>query len=650
MKKHICILLFLLHNIYIYAQQDSLSDRESLNIRMEELLESLETEELNITEDLLEQLDEWEMEENKRPNINSLSYEMAIQKLHFNDYQYYQLQKYIEEFGALASIYELEVIDGFTADDIRWLSKFVRVVYPSAEDHLFENFFKKSKSTLLIRFQQIIERQAGYDTSRSNHYAGSPAHACFKYTFNVQNRIVLKISGEKDPGEQFFRGDQRYGFDFYSGSLLFQRFGIVKSAVAGDYRLNFGQGLALGSSLLSGKGGGPDDLRRFSSGIRAIAPTNEGTFLRGGAVTLGETRYSATAFYGRQFGTLKQAMGINFDYQHALFKVGIRVIGISTADTTLQDTKTIFRSYILPTTFNAAVDHQFLFKRVILFGETAIDSKGHFGTIQSLLAPLSPTSKLALIIRHYSKAYQSPLGSPFRASSDGIAESGCYLTSSHILSRKFEMQLYGDYYQLRDPSYRTDAPIVGMDFGVSGLFTLSRNSKITLRYTFRDKPENDETLNPTRPLRDHLRHKYRLQFYYHPMSQITSKTEINGVINTYSSGRQRFSGFLIFQDLALQFSRPDIAIHLRAAYFNTDRYDERIYAYEDDIYYAFTIGTYYYTGIRGYIVLRWHYRWISIWLRVSQTHYLDRNTISSGLTQIDKPHKTEIKLQTKFSF
>lgn len=369
MKKHICILLFLLHNIYIYAQQDSLSDRESLNIRMEELLESLETEELNITEDLLEQLDEWEMEENKRPNINSLSYEMAIQKLHFNDYQYYQLQKYIEEFGALASIYELEVIDGFTADDIRWLSKFVRVVYPSAEDHLFENFFKKSKSTLLIRFQQIIERQAGYDTSRSNHYAGSPAHACFKYTFNVQNRIVLKISGEKDPGEQFFRGDQRYGFDFYSGSLLFQRFGIVKSAVAGDYRLNFGQGLALGSSLLSGKGGGPDDLRRFSSGIRAIAPTNEGTFLRGGAVTLGETRYSATAFYGRQFGTLKQAMGINFDYQHALFKLGARVVGYSATDTTLPDTRSRILSSIVPTAFNAAIDHQLLVKRIILLAK-----------------------------------------------------------------------------------------------------------------------------------------------------------------------------------------------------------------------------------------------------------------------------------------
>lgn len=649
MKTYLITLLFLIPILYMEAQQDSLQEHVQFSDRLENLLETL-NDETNISEDLLEQLDEWETQTNHRPNINKLSYEVAIEKLHLNDYQYYQLQKYIEEYGALASIYELKIIDGFSAEDVARLSKLVRVENPTGTDRLFDKFFKKSKSSLLIRYQQVVERQAGYDTSRSNHYAGSPAHACFKYTFNVQNRIIMKISGEKDPGEQFFRGEQSYGFDFYSGSMHFQRFGIMKSAVLGDYRLNFGQGMVLGSSLLSGKGSGPDDIRRFSSGIRAIAPTNEGTFLRGGAVTLGKTNYNTTVFYGRRFSSLNQAMGLNFDYQQALFKVGIRVIGISTADTTLQDTKTIFRSYILPTTFNAAVDHQFLFKRVILFGETAIDSKGHFGTIQSLLAPLSPTSKLALIIRHYSKAYQSPLGSPFRASSDGISESGCYLTSSHILSRRFEVRLYGDYYLLHEPSYRTDAPTTGIDLGCSGLITLSRSSRIMFGYSFRDKSENGETTTPTRPLREHQRHKYRLQLYYRPLPQVVSKTEIHGVTNTYKTEKKRFSGFLIFQDIALQFQKPGLSIHLRAAYFSTDRYDERLYAYEDDVYYAFTIGSYYYTGIRGYLVIRWHYRWFSVWLRAAQTHYLDRNTISSGLTQIDKPHKTEIKLQTIFSF
>ena len=95
--------------------------------------------------------------------------------------------------------------------------------------------------------------------------------------------------------------------------------------------------------------------------------------------------------------------------------------------------------------------------------------------------------------------------------------------------------------------------------------------------------------------------------------------------------------------------KPDLSIRARFAFFDTDRYDERLYAYEDDVYYAFTIGNYYYKGIRGYIVLRYKYKWLSAWLRVSRTEYLDRKVISSGLNQIDKPHKSEVKAQIMFS-
>ena len=114
--------------------------------------------------------------------------------------------------------------------------------------------------------------------------------------------------------------------------------------------------------------------------------------------------------------------------------------------------------------------------------------------------------------------------------------------------------------------------------------------------------------------------------------------------------KAHYQGLLLYQDAAIQISKPDIVLHLRIAYFDTDRYDERLYAYEDDLYYAFTIGSYYYKGIRGYIVFRYKHKWFSAWLRLAQTYYIDRTTISSGLTEIQRPHKTEIKLQTMFSF
>ena len=106
---------------------------------------------------------------------------------------------------------------------------------------------------------------------------------------------------------------------------------------------------------------------------------------------------------------------------------------------------------------------------------------------------------------------------------------------------------------------------------------------------------------------------------------------------------------LLFQDAAIDIAHIGLAVHARIAYFDTDRYDERLYAYENDLYYAFTVGSYYYKGIRGYLMLRYKYKWVSLWLRLARTHYIDREKIGSGLNQIDAPHKTEIKAQILLS-
>ena len=109
-------------------------------------------------------------------------------------------------------------------------------------------------------------------------------------------------------------------------------------------------------------------------------------------------------------------------------------------------------------------------------------------------------------------------------------------------------------------------------------------------------------------------------------------------------------GILMYQDLVFTMKRPQLSLYLRVAYFDTDSYDERLYAYENDVYYTFTVGSYYYQGMRAYLMLRYKIQRFSIWLRVSRTHYLNRETISSGLTEIDQPHKTEVKVQGMWRF
>ncbi len=610
------------------------------------LEDALDGEDIS-AEDLLEELEEMG---SGKPNLNKLSYETAVGALKLSDYQYYQLQLYLENYGEIASIYELDGIEGFGREERERLGQIVTVAHVPDNSDLWKNIFKRGKSKMLVRYGRILERQAGYDTSRVAHYAGTPGHAMFRYTFDTQGRFSFKISGEKDPGEQFFRGKQRYGFDFYSGSACIQDVGILKKAVVGDYRLNFGQGLALGTSLMSGKGGGAGNVRRFSTGIRAIAPTSESDFLRGCAATLGNSHVSGTLFAGRTFGSTNNALGADFSYRHKLFRAGIRAVAYSSTDTADTTFAEKLRSSFVPTGFNVAADYQAILFKQLLFGEIGVNQNGAVGVLQALLLNPIPTLKIAVIFRHYGNHYTNPLGHAFGTNSSNSGETGFYFTGDYVLSRHVTLNLYADYYRLTTLTYRTDSPVQGLDLGLSGEINITRNSMLNVKYSFRSKPENNPESVYYKQIQEHHKHKIRLIWSNSPLAALKLKTEFDWVLNRYPMNRVRRSGILLYQDIALNFPKPSISIHVRAAYFDTDSYDERLYAFENDVYYAFNIGSYYYKGIRGYIVLRYKYKWISIWLRVAQTYYIDRQVISSGMTRIDKPHKTEVKAQVMFSW
>lgn len=634
---------------FTYAQIDTtFENNETINV-LEEIIENQDAEEIVLSEDILESI----IEENRidnRPNINTLSYEKAVKQFQLSEYQYYQLQLYIEMYGALASIYELKAIEGFDDTDIERLKERVSVLPIPEKSAFFKDFWRRSKSNLLLRYGQVLEKQAGYDTARSTHYAGSPSHLCFRYNFNAQDKFFIKFSGEKDPGEQFFQGAQKQGFDFYSASISIKNMGIVQAAVLGDYRLNFGQGLALGSSLLSGKGGDPGSLRKFSTGIRAIAPTNEGDFLRGAAITLGNTKFQGTLFAGRSFGTSNNALGIDLLYRHAHFKIGGRIIGYSTTDTTLETASDRWRSSFTPNGFNASIDYQTTLKRILLFGEIAINEIGRIGTMHALIANPTATDKIALVFRHYGQDYAAPLGSEFGGTSSHSALTGIYVSASHIVSKHCQLSTYYDYYHINGPSYRADFPLTCMDFGANMQYQINKRHNFSIRYTFKTKPENlNENLH-FKTLNEHHRHKIQGQFSSNPLDILKLKTGINWILNSYPLKKEKHSGILLYQDFSFNIKHPDISIQLRAAFFDTYSFEERLYAYESDVYYAFTIGSYYYKGTREYLVVRYKHKWFSIWLRLSHTHYIDRQNISSGLTQINQSHKTEIKIQSMFSF
>lgn len=632
------------HILPLFGQQDSLWMLESAIDNYEMQMENLEEME-GVSEEFLEQL---ESSQSGKPNLNDLNYEVAINRLLLSDYQYYQLQLYIEEYGQLYSIYELDAIEGFTVKDRLRLTVMAVIAPPPKPKPTFKELWKSSKSVLWVRYGQVVEQQAGYDTTRSNHYDGSPAHVQFRYDYSIRQQFGFRIAGEKDAGEQFFRGEQKNGFDHYSGSVYVKNLKWLKYAVLGDYRLNFGQGLVLGSSMMSGKGGDVSTIRRFAEGVRPVATTNESELFQGGAATLGNSNWSGSLFVGTITESNRNAFGGTASYRRANFSVGVHTVCFGEfADTALAREK--WQALFHPNRVNAGLSYHAVWRKQLIFGEMAVNETGKVSMLHTAVFTVNPVFRFATLVRYYATGYEAPMGRAFRVISGDCGELGAYLAGHIVLSRKVEADFFFDYYRLLWLSYQTDAPIQGADGGVTLTCQLSRKSTLMMRYQWRSKPKNASGEDYLRRVMDQNRHRIRLQWTNEPFPLLKLKTEVSAVFNR-TEGTKWNKGILMYQDLVLALKRPQLSLYLRVAYFDTDSYDERLYAYENDVYYAFTVGSYYYQGLRAYLMLRYKIQNLSIWLRVSRTHYLNKETISSGLTEIDKPHKTEVKVQGMYRF
>jgi len=110
-------------------------------------------------------------------------------------------------------------------------------------------------------------------------------------------------------------------------------------------------------------------------------------------------------------------------------------------------------------------------------------------------------------------------------------------------------------------------------------------------------------------------------------------------------------GFLSFLDFLYRPLLKPYSGILRLQYFETGGYDTRIYAYENDGLYGYSIPAFYDKGYRYYLTVNYNMtKKFSAWLRWAQTIYRDKDRIGSGLDEIRGNRRSEIKLQLRYIF
>jgi len=149
---------------------------------------------------------------------------------------------------------------------------------------------------------------------------------------------------------------------------------------------------------------------------------------------------------------------------------------------------------------------------------------------------------------------------------------------------------------------------------------------------------------------EYAKHRIRLHFTYMVSPALSMKNRLEYIMNI-SSGEKSAGGLLIYQDIIFKPTERKYTITFRYAMFDTDSYFERIYAYENDVLYGFSIPAYYYRGYRIYILVRTTLvRNFDIWIKASHTAYANMDHVGTGLEEISGNKKTELKMQVRYRF
>ena len=116
-------------------------------------------------------------------------------------------------------------------------------------------------------------------------------------------------------------------------------------------------------------------------------------------------------------------------------------------------------------------------------------------------------------------------------------------------------------------------------------------------------------------------------------------------------GKAASEGFLAYTDLLFKPLFKPYSANIRLQYFETEGYSSRIYAYENDVLYSFSIPFFYDKGYRYYININVDInKKLTFWLRFAQTVNKNKNLIGSGLDEIAGQKKTEFRLQAIYRF
>ena len=669
---------------HIWAQQEEIPTK--LINQIETYLEGQESSEVNI-DDLFATYAGFQ---STPLSINDATYEDLLQLQLIDEFKILSLLDYRAEYGDLISLEELQIIEGWTVADAKFLAEFSTIKGSTNYQLSPLKMATSGKHELYLKWKKVLSEQRGYDPNSDTGYLGDNNAYQVRYRYNYENRMRYGIILEKDPGEEFFTGSNSHGFDYFSAHLYVKDYSdFLKDVAIGDYTISMGQGLISHNDFGAGKSAWVNDVKLGGRPIKPYNSVAENFYNRGVAARVSPIdNIDVTLFgsYTKKDGNIQTLDTIDIDNPEVRFssflasgnhrtenenekedsidelKFGGIVkysgrnwhiagnVQYQDYSATLDSSIQLYNVYRFAgsTLLNTSIDYGYRYKNFSFYGEVANSDPGGIAQMHGLLLGLDRNVSMSLVYRNYTPQYNAILPNAFGESASVRNEEGIYLGLEVRPSYAWTFRMYADLWQHPWLKFGTDSPSKGREYLARIDYNVKRKLNIYLQYFSESKYSNSS--ESTRIDQPTLQNRQRLRL--HVSQKVTKALELRSRIefSRFTQGTVS-NGYALMQDIIYKPIAFPLSITTRLVLFDTDDFDTRIYAFENDILYEFFIPAYFDQGMRYYINLRWKAtRMITAEFRYANTRYTNRETIGSGLDLIDGNTRNDIKAQIRFTF
>ena len=512
------------------------------------------------------------------------------------------------------SLYELQLIHSLADYDIRNLLPFVQI----ADNREAENtnnkmyareVFAHAKHELVVRLDaRNIESFEGSD----------PMYVQGRYRFDFQRRVTFGAQLRRPAGGE--AKDLQYG-----AYLQLRDIGHLHSLVAGNFQASFGQGLVFAPAFHSGKSSYVASAGQTREGLRYYSSV-DGAALHGIGATCRwnwgkATRLDVSALYSMSHAndsTWRHVLGANLTLRHKRLEVQLTAAEKLWSDSIRPYNNAAYNQHYFRGYNQAVIGASFRYNYgwFDLFGEvaTAQNEKWGFGTIVgSRFYPTDGVSLVALY-RYYSPYFDNALGYAFSETSRLGDENGGYLGFEITRLRKWRFSGYADVFYFSGVKYGIpQAGTIGYDVLGEAKYSVISNQHSAIGASLRLRARKKGATST---------YSARAQFDWSKGEwSVRTTADYNQSPITNNQSPLPY-GVSLAQDVAYSFSRVPLALRLRAQFFDARNWDNRIYLYEHDVLYAFSIPASYGLGGRAYLCLKWQaHPHIALYCRLSETIY-----------------------------